>query len=108
MKPGATTRRLASITRLAAAALGRNPKAAILPFWMATSPMKDGSPVPSAIRPLRIRMSYCCALASEQRATIAGIILITSSLVEPGINAWILDVGESGLDPMEGGFGITI
>src|SRR5688500_2453229 len=51
MKPGATTRPSASMTRFAGAG------GTIFPPAIATSPRRDGAPVPSTTVPLRIRRS---------------------------------------------------
>src|SRR5579871_3777454 len=57
MKPGATARPCASITRVALPAT-RGPTAAMRPSATARSPEMPGLPVPSISRPPRIRMSY--------------------------------------------------
>src|SRR5262245_15567997 len=57
MKPGATTRPVASITR-DADALASRPTRAIRPPLIATSPASHGFPVPSTIRPPRMMTSY--------------------------------------------------
>src|SRR5215510_666127 len=56
MKPGATARPLASITR-AALALASAPIAAIFPSRRPTSFTNEGLPVPSRMRPLRMSRS---------------------------------------------------
>src|SRR5689334_2385373 len=56
MKPGATTRPRASIDRAAVRSPSR-PMAAIFPPRMPTSATNDGLPVPSTMRPSRMRMS---------------------------------------------------
>src|SRR5688572_25309454 len=52
MKPGATTRPSASMTRVAVPSAGT-----ILPRAIATSPRRDGAPVPSMTVPFRISRS---------------------------------------------------
>src|SRR5262249_10948450 len=68
MKPGATARPSASITRIAVAAR-RGPIAAIRPSATARSPATPGLPLPSISMPLRIRMSYAMpSLVLEREA----------------------------------------
>src|SRR5690349_4185655 len=57
MKPGATTRPLASMTRRAGASSGNRPTAAMRSPRIAMSPKNQGLPVPSTTRPPRINRS---------------------------------------------------
>src|SRR5262249_46605863 len=67
MKPGATARPSASITRVAPS-VRRGPIAARRPSAIARSPATPGLPLPSIRRPLRIRMSYAMRLILEREA----------------------------------------
>src|SRR5262245_24994501 len=63
MKPGATTRSAASITRAAPSVT--RPTSAILPFAMATSARRAGSPVPSTSVPFLITRSKVMTSSSR-------------------------------------------
>ena len=67
MKPGETTQPAASI-RSAASAADRSPTAAILPPSIATSPRKDGPPVPSTTVPFKISVSKAMSFSLNQWA----------------------------------------
>src|SRR5579863_363849 len=64
MKPGATARPVASIV-LPAVAPARCPIPAIRPLRTPMSPRNHGLPVPSAMRPPRIRRSKSCGQAGR-------------------------------------------
>src|ERR671934_2604507 len=68
MKPGATTRSAASITRFAGSAT--RPTAVIFPAVMPTSARRAGAPVPSTSAPFLIRRSSTTSALSSQRLQI--------------------------------------
>src|SRR5512134_1389749 len=84
MKPGDTTRSVASMT-LRAAAPERSPIAAILPPAIATSPWRAGAPVPSISLPFLIRSSYTGVSSMPDRdlAEVRAALEVSERVLEP-------------------------